>query len=118
MRQQVRSWLAAIIMIVVAATSAFAQGGSTSQLIGTVTDASGAVIPGATVVAKNNATQTEFTATTKDQGGFTLPAVDLGSYSVTVTLLGLNTFIETDFRFNSDTPTHDLYFHEDRVQTA
>jgi hypothetical protein len=105
MRQQVRSWLAAIVLIAVATTSAFAQGGSTtSQIIGTVTDASGAVIPGATVLAKNNATQTEFNATTNDQGGFTIPAVDPGSYSVTVTLMGFKTFVAKDVRVNAATP--------------
>ena len=105
MRQQVRSWLAAIVMIAVATTSAFAQGGSTtSQIIGTVTDASGAVIPGATVLAKNNATQTEYNATTNDQGGFTIPAIDPGSYSVTVTLMGFKTFVAKDVRVNAGTP--------------
>ena len=105
MRQQVRSWLAAIVMIAVAATSAFAQGGSTtSQIVGTVADASGAVIPGATVVAKNNATQTEYTVTSNEQGGFTFPAVDPGSYSVTVTLMGFKTFVAKDVRVNAATP--------------
>ena len=105
MRQQVRSWLAAIVMIAVAATSAFAQGGSTtSQIVGTVTDASGAVIPGATVVAKNNATQTEYTVTSNEQGGFTFAAVDPGSYSVTVTLMGFKTFVAKDVRVNAATP--------------
>jgi hypothetical protein len=94
-----------MLMIAVATTSAFAQGGSTtSQIIGTVTDASGAVIPGATVVAKNNGTQTEYNAVTNEQGGFTIPAVDPGSYTVTVTLMGFKTFVAKDVRVNAATP--------------
>ena len=41
-------------------TLAFAQGGATSSLSGVVVDSGGGVIPGATVVVKNNATGTQF----------------------------------------------------------
>ena len=91
----------------IAATSgpALAQGGSTAaSIIGTVTDASGAVIPGATVEVKNNATATTFNATTNDQGGFTIPAVDPGSYTVTVTLMGFKTAVLNNVNVNAGTP--------------
>ena len=69
-----RACLTAILMSVVVVTSAFAQGGSGTTIItGTVVDTSGAVLPGATVVAKNNATAEELTATTNEQGQFTIP---------------------------------------------
>jgi hypothetical protein len=99
-----RAW-AMMLVLAVAATPGFAQGGTTaSSIIGTVTDASGAVIPGATVVVKNNATGTEFNAVTNDQGGFTIPQVDPGSYGVTVTLMGFKTFVAKDVRVNAATP--------------
>ena len=99
-----RAW-ALMLVLAVATTPAFAQGGSTaSSIVGTVTDASGAVIPGATVVVKNNGTGTEFNAVSNEQGGFTIPQVDPGSYSVTVTLMGFKTFVAKDVRVNAATP--------------
>jgi hypothetical protein len=98
--------LCAAMLIAVGSTPAYAQGGSTAaSIIGTVSDASGAVIPGATVVVKDNATATEFNATTNDQGGFTIPAVDPGTYTVTVTLMGFKTAVINDVVVNAATPS-------------
>jgi hypothetical protein len=89
-----------------AATPAFAQGGrTTASIVGTVTDASGAVIPGAAIAAKNNATAGEFSATSNEQGTFTIPAVDPGNYTVTVTLMGFKTWVANDVRVNAGTPS-------------
>ena len=97
--------LCAAMLIAVGSTPAFAQGGSTAaSIIGTVSDASGAVIPGATVVVKNNATGTEFNATTNEQGGFTIPAVDPGTYTVTVSLMGFKTAVVNKVNVNAATP--------------
>ena len=46
---------------------------------GTVVDSGGGVIPGATVVVKNNATGTTTTAVTNASGTFTIPALEPGS---------------------------------------
>ena len=105
MTHRLRNWLTAALLIAVSASSAFAQGGgTTSQIVGTVIDASGAVIPGATVVVKNNGTATEYNATSDEQGGFTVQAIDPGSYTVTVTLMGFKTFVAKDVRVNAATP--------------
>ncbi|HEY0876750.1 MAG TPA: TonB-dependent receptor [Vicinamibacterales bacterium] len=95
----------AAFIVAVFSTGAFAQGGSTAaSIIGTVTDSSGGVIPGATVLVKNNATGIEFNATTNDQGSFTVPAVDPGTYTVTVTLMGFKTAVVNDVTVNAATP--------------
>jgi hypothetical protein len=99
------SCLLAALMSVASSGTAWAQGGSTAaSIIGTVSDASGAVIPGATVLVKNNGTATEFNATTNDQGGFTIPAVDPGTYTVTVTLMGFKTAVLNNVVVNAATP--------------
>jgi hypothetical protein len=104
-QKSLRLWLTAAMMSIVVSAAAFAQGGRTaSSIIGTVTDASGAVIPGASVVVKNAATGTEFTATTNEQGGFTIPAIDPGTYTVTVTLSGFKTAVANDVVVNAATP--------------
>jgi hypothetical protein len=97
--------VAVLVMFGIASPPAFAQGGgSTSSIIGTVTDASDAVIPGASVTVKSNATATTYTATTNEHGGFTVPAVEPGDYTVTVTLMGFKTVVLNDVRVNTATP--------------
>ena len=99
-----RVWLTTTMMSVVFGAAAFAQGGTTSSIIGTVSDASGGVIPGASVVVKSATTGAEFTATTNEQGGFTIPAVNPGTYTVTVTLSGFKTVVLNDVVVNAATP--------------
>ena len=103
-QKSLQVWLTAALLSVVCSTAAFAQGGTTSSIIGTVSDASGGVIPGASVVVKSAATGLEFTATTNEQGGFTIPAVNPGTYTVTVTLSGFKTVVLNDVVVNAATP--------------
>ncbi len=92
-------------MSVVVVTSAFGQGGSGTTIItGTVVDSSGAVLPGANVVAKNAATAEELTAVTNEQGQFTVPAVQAGTYTVTVTMPSFKTSVVSAVRVNAGTP--------------
>ena len=92
------------LVCALAATAAFAQGGATSTLAGVVQDSSGGAIPGASVVVKNNATGATFEAVSTDNGTFTIPALNAGSYTVTVTLQGFKTYVANDVRVNAGTP--------------
>ncbi len=74
-------------------TSAFAQGGATSSITGVVSDAGGGVIPGATVTAVNDATANKSTTVTNGSGSFTIPALNIGTYTVTVELQGFKTAV-------------------------
>jgi len=56
--------------------------GTTGTIQGTVTDASGAAVPGATVRAKNAGTGAELTATTDGQGRYLIPDLPVAEYSV------------------------------------
>ena len=62
-----------------ATSSAFAQN---AQVAGTVKDPSGGVVPGVTVIAKNNATGVTRTEVTDEKGGFRLVGLQPGSYSI------------------------------------
>jgi hypothetical protein len=53
------------------------------RIAGTVTDANGALVPGATIVIKNERTGEERTATTSDVGYFIVSALRPSTYSVT-----------------------------------
>jgi len=90
-----RFGLLALILALIS-TPAFAQGGSTSAIGGTVVDEDGGVIPGATIVVKNNATGASFTAYTGPAGRFSVPAVPTGTYTVTVSLEGFKTAVLND----------------------
>lgn len=78
--------------------SAIAQS-STGSLIGTVSGPDGA-LPGATVVVKDNNTQREQTFTANDEGVFTAPQLEFGTYTVTVTAQGFRTFVANDLKID------------------
>jgi hypothetical protein len=64
--------------------TASAQGIVTGTITGTITDASGAVVPNAPVVATNTATGAKITGKTDSTGGITLNDVPIGTYTVVV----------------------------------
>ena len=53
-------------------------------ILGTVTDSSGAAVPGATVVIKNVDTGLTRTVVTSDDGSYSAPELPIGNYTVTV----------------------------------
>ncbi|WP_321469930.1 carboxypeptidase-like regulatory domain-containing protein [uncultured Paludibaculum sp.] len=60
----------------------------TATVVGTVTDASGAVVPGATVRASSLTTNAVREATSDSSGTYTIPFLQAGDYSVAVTAQG------------------------------
>jgi hypothetical protein len=70
----------------------FAQG-TTSRVLGTVQDASGAVIPAATVKLVNEGTRITFTTTTSSAGSYVFEAVQPGSYELDVEAAGFRNFV-------------------------
>ena len=77
--------LTAVFALGTPATAA-AQG--TATIRGTVTDASGGVLPGATVTITNTGTKDVRTAVTDDRGGYTFASLFNGTYEVKVELEG------------------------------
>ncbi|ADW70256.1 TonB-dependent receptor [Granulicella tundricola] len=75
---------------VLGASVAFAQ--STSSVAGTVTDTTGAAVPGASVLIHGIATGAERKTVTDGSGNFNAPSLQPGSYTVTVTAPGFSTF--------------------------
>src|SRR6266542_2442951 len=57
---------------------------TTATLTGTVEDQNGAVIPGVTITIQNTATSFERQTVTSDAGGFIVPLLPPGNYTVTV----------------------------------
>jgi len=86
------AWAVAILAVLfLAAPTAKAQT-SSATLDGTVLDAASAVIPGATVILKNEASGDERSVVSNGEGFFNFAAVQPGTYSLTVTRQGFATW--------------------------
>src|SRR5213083_356722 len=68
---------------------------STATIAGVAQDASGAVIPGVTVTAKNVETGATRTATSDEGGRYTIPELTLGDYEVEAQLPGFQTEVRS-----------------------
>ena len=70
--------LVVMLLMVLAATGVWAQG--TAQINGTVTDQTGAVLPGVEVTATQTATGIVRTVVTDETGRYTLQSLPVGPY--------------------------------------
>lgn len=77
---------------------------STTQLGGLVNDSSGAVVPGATVVATNEATGLRYTQETTTAGQYAFPSIPVGSYTLTIDAKGFKKFQLTKIVLQINTP--------------
>ena len=78
-----------LVAALLATSTALAQ--STATLQGTVTDSKGAVVPNATVLARNRNTSSERTTQTDNDGNYQFAALPVGVYSIEVRLQGFKT---------------------------
>lgn len=62
-------------------------------ILGSVSDPSGAVVAGAKVTVRNLGTGLERTTETSADGTYSLPELPIGTYSVTITQTGFQTFV-------------------------
>ena len=92
-----RSWRTGLLgfaLLVACAATAGAQSQATTGVIeGTVVDADGGVLPGATVTLRNTATNFEQVVTTAPDGRFRAVLLPLGPYRITVSLDGFATLV-------------------------
>ena len=82
--------LIAISLVLVGSCALFGQA-TDGNIIGTVTDATGAAIPGAAVVVENVATGVKTTVKSDASGEYRAPNLLVGTYNVTVSAPGLET---------------------------
>lgn len=67
---------------------------NTADIAGTVTDPTGAIIPRASVVATQIATQQNHTTTSNNAGQYLLPQLPLGNYQITVDAQGFKQAVQ------------------------
>jgi hypothetical protein len=102
MRQSVKVSVCLLLLvgIVGLATAAWSQEVA-ATLSGTVTDPSGAVVTGATVVVRNNDTGTDVrTINTNEAGSFTITNMPAGRYTVTVKSTGFKSYVAQEVVLN------------------
>ena len=86
--QCIRIALAAVAVALVAASSSAQESINHASVSGRVTDAQGAVVPGATVTARQTETDVTATVQSDDGGRFRFAYLRVGTYDLTVQLTG------------------------------
>ena len=85
-----------LLSVLLLATCVCAQLSTTTQINGTVTDSTGAVVAGAVVSALNTATQAKSAAESNQDGTYVITGLIPGTYTVTVSKPGFQTFKESE----------------------
>jgi len=84
-----------LVFLLLAAPSLSSAQTFRGTILGTVTDPTGAVVSGAKVSVRNTATGLERTTETSGDGSYSLPELPIGTYNVTITESGFQTFVAT-----------------------
>lgn len=93
MRKRAFGFVAAILAIALLAVPAFAN--LTGDVLGTVTDATGAGVAGAKVSIKNLSTGATREVTTGQAGEFAAPQLEIGEYRITIEQSGFKSYSQT-----------------------
>ena len=91
-----RLLLVAVPILLSAALPAtlYSQAAGTASVQGTVTDQTGATIPGATVTITQTATHAARTTTSDKSGTYALPNIAVGAYALNVTMSGFQSYTQ------------------------
>jgi len=88
-------WKLEAAVVLVLLSAGLGWGSVTASISGTVSDPTGAVIPGATVTAHNTETGIDVTTQTNSAGFYSFPALPTGRYEVTIKAGGFEEFRQT-----------------------
>src|SRR5688572_7556604 len=106
--RKIQAFLQSISLVILAtvlvASTVFGQSGSNGTLSGVVQDPNGAHISGVTVTAKNIATGATRTATTADDGRWSLPGLTVGAYEVTYEMTGFKKLVRAGVEVEASVP--------------
>ncbi len=92
-RQICMSLWVGFLILCLPSTAVWAQ--STAQISGSVSDQSGAVLPGVEVTATQTGTGLTRTVVTNETGSYTMPNLPIGPYRLEAALPGFRTFAQT-----------------------
>ena len=92
----------ALIPVLLLTGASWSQNRSTAEIVGTVTDPSGAAVPNTAVKITNTKTGTSVQLTTNRSGAFDAPLLDPGSYTVEFQAPGFQAIIRTGIDLQLD----------------
>src|SRR5438552_19039362 len=98
MRRQ-SQWLIASLLLLLTAAPAYAQR-ITASIRGTVTDPTSAVVAGATVTVRNEATGLTRTTKTNSAGNYSFDELPVGSYRIEVSFSGFKSAVKSGIVVN------------------
>jgi hypothetical protein len=84
---------AAAVVITFIFLGSLAAQSTTSTILGTINDASGAAVPGVTITVTNTATDIAQTTLSDERGRYRVPGLNVGQYDVKAELAGFQTVI-------------------------
>jgi len=93
-------WLKLALLLFSFAWCDLAYAQSTASLNGTVTDSTGAAVPSAHVVAKNQATGVESSTQTDNSGAYSFPSLPIGLYRLDVTASSFERSVMADLKLD------------------
>src|SRR5579863_5393838 len=93
-------WLQLALLLFSFACCGLAHAQSTASLNCTVTDSTGATVPKAQVVAKNQATGVESSTQTDNAGAYSFPSLPIGIYRIEVTATSFEKSVLTDLKLD------------------
>ena len=92
-----------LLVVCLLMTAAVALASTTGSITGIVTDASGAVVPDATVTATNEDTGVASVVKTDSAGFYNFPNLPVGNYDVLVEQKGFKSYAKTAIRIDANT---------------
>ncbi len=111
------SVVAGLAVLLIGFTSLPAVAQFASSIEGTVTDASGAIVPGATITVLNEETGTEQSVTTTSAGYYRVPALPAALFTLRATLSGFKTVVQEHIRLQvAETKTINVTLEAGQVQ--
>jgi Carboxypeptidase regulatory-like domain len=90
-----RASILTVTILFLVSAYAFPQGGGNAALTGTVSDPTGAVVPGAQITVTQQGTSFKRTGISNASGAFTIPSLPPASYSISVEAAGFKTSTQT-----------------------
>ena len=96
------AWIAAFVFMFIACATARLHAQGYAKIVGTVTDASGAVIPSATVTAIQTLTGVAATVRSGADGGYVFPALLPSNYSLSVSAKGFENYSQSGIVLEAD----------------
>jgi hypothetical protein len=103
------AFLAFIILLALTATPGSAQVAGSATLVGTVTDTTGAIVPGAKVTVTNIGTSFRSETTTSQDGNYFIPYLIPGTYQLTLEAPGFKRYLRDGLVLRTaETPRVDI----------